>query len=91
LRLIAHVIARARIAHKPVCLCGEIAGDPAFAPVLVALGLEDFSMLPDRILAQRDALARCNRRALRALAPRLLRARDNNEIAVLIDGLQASD
>lgn len=84
-RVLAHVVRSARRARKPVCLCGEIAGDPAFAPVLVALGLEDFSMLPDRILAERDALSRCDRKALRALAPRLLRAGDSSEIAALLD------
>ncbi|MGH8192310.1 MAG: phosphoenolpyruvate--protein phosphotransferase [Rhodanobacteraceae bacterium] len=83
-RLLAHVIGRARVARKPATLCGEIAGDPAFAPLLVALGLEDFSMLPDRILAQRDALSRCDRGALRAVAPRLLRARDSEEIQALL-------
>ena len=86
LRLLAYVIGRARIAHKPVCLCGEIAADPTFAPLLVALGLEDFSMLPDRILGQRDALSHCNRQALRALAPRLLRAPDTATIASLLKG-----
>jgi phosphotransferase system enzyme I (PtsI) len=90
LRLLAHVIARARTAGKPVSLCGEIAGDPAFAPVLVALGLEEFSMLPDRILAVRDALAHCDRKALRALAPRLLQARDSDEIATLIAGVRGA-
>jgi phosphotransferase system enzyme I (PtsI) len=90
LRLLAHVIARARTAGKPVSLCGEIAGDPAFAPVLVALGLEEFSMLPDRILAARDALAHCDRKALRALAPRLLQARDSDEIATLIAGVRGA-
>lgn len=84
MRVLAHVIRRARIAGKPVCLCGEIAGDPAFAPLLVAIGLEDFSMLPDRILPQRDALGRCDRGALRTLAPRLLRARDHAEIVALL-------
>lgn len=84
LRMLAHVIGRARIARKPVTLCGEIAGDPAFAPVLLALGLEDFSMLPDRILGQRDALSRCDHKALRTLAPRLLRASDTAEILALL-------
>ena len=83
-RMLAYVIGRARMARKPVCLCGEIAGDPAFAPMLVALGLEDFSMLPDSILNQRDALSHCDRESLRALAPRLLRARDSDEIAALL-------
>ncbi|HET9819457.1 MAG TPA: phosphoenolpyruvate--protein phosphotransferase [Rhodanobacteraceae bacterium] len=90
LRMLAYVIGCARMARKPVCLCGEIAGDPAFAPILVALGLEDFSMLPDRILTQRDALSHCDRKALRALAPRLLRARDTDEISTLIDGVAPS-
>jgi len=89
LRMLAHVIGRARMAGKPVCLCGEIAGDPAFACVLVALGLEDFSMLPDSILAQRDALSRCERKALRALAPKLLRARDRDEVAALLQDAQS--
>ncbi len=91
LRLLAWIIGRARVAGKPVCLCGEIAGDPAFAPILVALGLEDFSMLPDRILAQRDALGRCDRGTLTALAPRLRRARDNDEIAALLAEVSQGD
>ena len=90
LRLLAWVIDRARRAGKSVCLCGEIAGDPAFAPLLLALGLEDFSMLPDRILAQRDALSHCDRGSLRALAPRLLRAHDNEEISKLLDNALAT-
>lgn len=90
LRVLAWVIGRARMARKPVCLCGEIAGDPAFGPVLVALGLEDFSMLPDRILGQRDALSRCDRRRLRAMAPRLLRAHDNGELSALLGNVSPS-
>ncbi|MGH8184450.1 MAG: hypothetical protein ACREPH_12400, partial [Rhodanobacteraceae bacterium] len=61
---------------------------PTFAPVLIAIGLEDFSMLPDSLLSQRDALSRCDRTALRALAPRLLRACDNEEIAALLDKVE---
>ncbi|MEO6967232.1 MAG: phosphoenolpyruvate--protein phosphotransferase [Rhodanobacteraceae bacterium] len=84
LRLLARVLGAGHRAKKPVSLCGEIAGDPSFAPLLVALGLIDFSMHPGRILAQRDALARCDRGALRKLAPRLLRARSRNEVAALL-------
>jgi phosphotransferase system enzyme I (PtsI) len=90
LRMLAYVIGRARMARKPVCLCGEIAGDPAFACLLIALGLEDFSMLPDSILPQRDALSRCERKALRALAPKLLRARDRDEVTALLQDAQGA-
>jgi phosphotransferase system enzyme I (PtsI) len=85
-RTLAYVIAQAKRAGKPACLCGEIAGDPTFAAMLVAIGLENFSMLPDRILEQRDALSRCDRNALRSLAPRLLRARHSGEIEDLLRG-----
>lgn len=83
-RLLAHVIRVGNRANKPVSLCGEIAGDPAFAPLLVALGLNDFSMHPGRVLAMRDALARCDGASLRALAPRLLRADSRDEISELL-------
>ena len=71
-------------ARNPVRLCGEIAGHPAFAPLLVALGLADFSMHPGRILGVRDALARCDGGKLRALAPRLLHAASRDEVAGLL-------
>ena len=84
LRLLARVIRAGNRARKPVSLCGEIAGDPAFAPLLVALGLNDFSMHPGRILNMRDALSRCDGNALRALAPRVLRAGSRDEVAELL-------
>jgi phosphotransferase system enzyme I (PtsI) len=84
LRLLARVIRAGNRANKAVSLCGEIAGDPAFAPLLVALGLRDFSMHPGRILAMRDALARCDGAALHALAPRLLHAGSRDEVAALL-------
>ena len=84
LRLLARVIRAGRRANKPVSLCGEIAGDPAFARLLVALGLDDFSMHPGRILAMRDALARCDSAALHALAPRLLHSGSRDEVAELL-------
>jgi phosphotransferase system enzyme I (PtsI) len=44
LRLIHMVVQAGRRANVPVSLCGEMAGDPAVAPVLVGLGLEAMSM-----------------------------------------------
>ncbi|MGH8213700.1 MAG: phosphoenolpyruvate--protein phosphotransferase, partial [Rhodanobacteraceae bacterium] len=84
LRLLARVIRAGNRAGKQVSLCGEIGGDPKFAPLLVALGLTDFSMHPGRILNMRDALARCDRKALRALAPRLMKAKSREEVAGLL-------
>ncbi|WP_449407780.1 phosphoenolpyruvate--protein phosphotransferase [Microbacterium maritypicum] len=46
LRLIGTVGEAGRAAAKPVGICGEAAGDPALAPVLVGLGATSLSMTP---------------------------------------------
>jgi len=73
LRVLGHVISAARRAGKPVSLCGEIAGDPIYAPMLVALGLCEFSMHPGQLLRVRDKLSNLDHGMLRALAPSLVR------------------
>ncbi|MDE3046220.1 MAG: phosphoenolpyruvate--protein phosphotransferase [Verrucomicrobiota bacterium] len=44
LRLIRMVVASAGSARKPVILCGECAADPALIPVLIGLGIREFSV-----------------------------------------------
>ena len=44
LKLIKYVIDVAKKANIDVSLCGELAGDSRFAPLLLGLGLESFSM-----------------------------------------------
>ncbi len=84
LRLVANVITCATRAKKSVCLCGEIAGDPRFTALLVALGLTEFSMHPGQILQVRDTLSELDRGKLRQLAPQLLRAASRDEVERLL-------
>jgi len=76
LRLLESVIRIARRRGKPVAVCGEMAGDATFAPLLLALGLEEFSLHPGTLLELRRAIRTCDLGALRARAPALLRAHD---------------
>jgi phosphotransferase system enzyme I (PtsI) len=80
LRLIYDVIRTARRYQKPVAVCGEIAGDPMFAPILLALGLEELSLHPGTLLEVRRAIRALDHAALRARAQSLLRARDRDSI-----------
>lgn len=49
LHLVAGVIAAAHARGKWVGLCGELAGDPVAVPLLLGLGLDEFSMNPSAI------------------------------------------
>ena len=50
LRLIQKVVQVANQTGKPVTLCGEMAGTPAYIPLLVGIGLTDLSMNPSSLL-----------------------------------------
>ena len=49
LQLLHQTIACANAMHKGVSVCGEMAGDPAFTELLLAMGLRSFSMHPARV------------------------------------------
>jgi len=71
------VVLRAGREHgKQVTVCGEIAGDAAMAPILLALGLEHFSLHPSNMLELRRAIRGHDRGKLLGAAGKLLKARD---------------
>lgn len=74
--LIASTIAQARLAGKDVSVCGEMAGDPAFTPLLLAMGLRHFSMHPRQITAVKQAILRSDTRRLALELPAVLAADD---------------
>jgi phosphotransferase system enzyme I (PtsI) len=73
LRLIL-MVRRAANRHRiPVSLCGEMASDPALLPLLVGLGLTEFSMTPGAIPIAAQVLGERRLDDLRALARRVLK------------------
>ena len=46
LRTLKHVVDEAHRAKVPVSVCGEMAGDPIFVPLLLGLGVDALSMTP---------------------------------------------
>jgi phosphotransferase system enzyme I (PtsI) len=44
LRLIRMVVASSNAARKPIILCGECAADPSMIPILIGLGIREFSV-----------------------------------------------
>jgi phosphotransferase system enzyme I (PtsI) len=60
LQLIAGAIAEANAAGKSISVCGEMAGDPAFTALLLAMGLRSFSMHPSRIALVKQRVLNCD-------------------------------
>ena len=60
LRSIKSVIAAAKAAGIPVGMCGEAAADPALLPLLLAWGLDEFSVSASSLLATKRAISLWN-------------------------------
>lgn len=72
LRLVADTIAESRAHGKPVTVCGEMAGDPGMARLLLGLGLRSFSMHPAQILAVKQEILRADTARLAPWASEVL-------------------
>lgn len=80
MRLLHSIIRTAHMRGKPVAVCGEMAGDAMFTPLLLSLGLTEFSLHPATLLEVRKAVRECDLADLRKRSNALLRARDREAI-----------
>lgn len=60
LRSLRRIVQAAHGAGIPACLCGEMAGDPLYLPVLLGLGFDELSMGAGSILRVKQILRRCS-------------------------------
>jgi phosphotransferase system enzyme I (PtsI) len=74
LGLVSDVIAKALAAGRGVSVCGEMAGDPAFTELLLAMGLRSFSMHPAQIAAIKQRILRTDARRVAGALQRVLAA-----------------
>ncbi|GMV48362.1 MAG: phosphoenolpyruvate-protein phosphotransferase [Pseudomonadota bacterium] len=84
LELLRHTIAAADAAGKGVGVCGEMAGDPAFTELLLAMGLRSFSMHPTCIAAVKQRVLRADTSWLRGKLPQILAADDPAAVCALL-------
>ncbi len=74
LQLLHHTISRAQASGRGVSVCGEMAGDPLFTELLLAMGLRSLSMHPARISSIKQKLLRADTRLLQAMLPLVMSA-----------------
>ncbi|GIO99570.1 phosphoenolpyruvate-protein phosphotransferase [Paenibacillus lautus] len=73
LQLIRTVIEASHTAGKWTGMCGSMAGDPLAAPLLLGLGLDEWSMEAGGLSRMKERLASLDRQECRELAKRILR------------------
>jgi phosphotransferase system enzyme I (PtsI) len=61
LRALEQVVSAAKAARIPVSMCGEMAGDPTFTLVLLALGIDEMSMTAGQIPLVKGILREASR------------------------------
>ncbi|WP_199620256.1 phosphoenolpyruvate--protein phosphotransferase [Paenibacillus alkalitolerans] len=72
IRLIKHVIDASDNHNKWTGMCGSMAGDPLAAPLLIGLGLHEWSMSPTAIPKIKQVITRLDRQECMKLADRIL-------------------
>lgn len=85
IRLIRLVVHEANQAGIPVAVCGEIAADPRFTPLLLGLGVHELSVAPRHIPVIKSAIRSASIIEATVLAERVMTLSSASEIQSLLD------
>lgn len=84
LRLVKTVIDAAHAEGKWVGMCGEMAGEAIAAPLLIGLGLDEFSMSATSVLSQRKLIRSMKKSEMNILAEKSLQCGTMEEVIELV-------
>ncbi|MFB4326672.1 phosphoenolpyruvate--protein phosphotransferase [Paenibacillus sp. JNUCC32] len=90
LRLVKMVIDAAHREGRWVGMCGEMAGDATAIPILLGLGLDEFSMSATSILPARSQIGKLSRSDMQALAAKALEMGTAEEVVALVESIEAA-
>ncbi|HCS93547.1 MAG: phosphoenolpyruvate--protein phosphotransferase [Bavariicoccus seileri] len=85
LTLIKHVIDSAHAEGKWTGMCGEMAGDQIAVPLLVGLGLDEFSMSASSVLKTRSLMSKLDTSDMKELAAKALEQGTVEEVTALVE------
>ncbi|MBS0656485.1 MAG: phosphoenolpyruvate--protein phosphotransferase [Verrucomicrobia bacterium] len=91
IRLVRVIVQQAQHENVPVCICGEIASDPRFVPLLIGLGITELSVASRFLPLIKHVVRHTNRKEVAKLAAYILTLKTAAEIqAVLVENHQKS-
>ncbi len=84
LRDINQIVVAAQRWDCPVCVCGEEAGEPEFAKLLIGLGVHELSLSVSRASTMQSAISKMDVAVARELAKRAMACRSPHEVRELL-------
>ncbi|MEK5477363.1 phosphoenolpyruvate--protein phosphotransferase [Paenibacillus sp. FSL R5-0407] len=87
LRLVKMVIDAAHKEGRWAGMCGEMAGDATAIPLLLGLGLDEFSMSATSILPARSQISKLSKAEMKALAEQALEQQTAEQVVKLVRGI----
>lgn len=84
LRLLRRIIDAAHAQGIPVAMCGEMAGEPLYLPILLGLGIDELSMTPIAILEVKKILRSMDYRQCRQIVHKLFTFSTADEIRAYV-------
>ncbi|PTJ26994.1 phosphoenolpyruvate--protein phosphotransferase [Staphylococcus simulans] len=85
LRLVQRVIAASHAEGKWTGMCGEMAGDQTAIPLLLGLGLDEFSMSATSILKARRLIRNLSEAQMKDLAAKAVNCATSEEVVALVE------
>ncbi|MEO0035794.1 MAG: hypothetical protein RLZZ501_1817, partial [Pseudomonadota bacterium] len=85
LRLIQFSADAAAKARIPLCVCGEMAGDPRYTALLLGLGIRDLSMSTLNLPMVKQRVRSLEAAGADALAAAVMSESDSSRISALVD------
>ncbi|RXK18834.1 phosphoenolpyruvate--protein phosphotransferase [Macrococcus sp. DPC7161] len=88
LRLVKQVIDASHKEGKWTGMCGEMAGDTTAIPLLLGLGLDEFSMSATSILKARKQIKNLSQADMKKLAEKAINCATQEEVVALVNEIQ---
>ncbi|MDR1662980.1 MAG: phosphoenolpyruvate--protein phosphotransferase [Endomicrobium sp.] len=85
LRFIKRIVDEGHKARIKVAMCGEMAGEPKYTPVILGMGLDEFSVSPSQIAPIKKIVRSVSFMDCKTIADKVLKLEDSKSILKEID------
>lgn len=88
LKLLKMTADAARYAGIPLCVCGDMAANPLYAPLLLGMGVRELSMPATNLPLVKDRILRCRMDEMEYFVDNLMQLTDSDEISAAVEDFE---